>query len=449
MLKSLFNSFLTLMSNQHRIKPGTSMRNRFRKYLTPPVFEDNDEKSRIAGLLNSILLFVIIATALALPILALSTEQVNILPLFILVVPFILINIAAYVLVRRGNVVLASNIFLINLSIGIFGAYAFSESQSPGALLSLTILIAFTTLLLEPRAIIRLIAIIIIFTLIVFLAQARGWISPAFRATTDPISNWISISFTFILVGTGLYLSSISLRRALENAHASRESLRVSNRELEELRQALELRVMERTAELEKRATQLQTVSVVARTITALQDLKQLLPEITKLVSEQFGFYHTGIFLIDDAREYAVLHAANSEGGRRMLNRRHQLRLDATSMVGYATSRGEPRVAQDVGTDTVFFNNPDLPETRSEMALPLQAGGRTIGALDVQSRETNAFSQEDIYVLTILADQIAIAIENARLFGESRSALSESQITIEKYVKQAWGSFAQQAKRAG
>jgi GAF domain-containing protein len=425
------------------------MRNRFRKYLTPPVFEDNDEKSRIAGLLNSILLFVIIATSLALPILALSTEQVNILPLLVLVVPFILINIAAYVLMRRGNVVLASNVFLINLSIGIFGAYAFSESQSPGALLSLTILIAFTTLLLEPRAIIRLIAIIIIFTLIVFLAQARGWISPAFRATTDPISNWISTSFTFILVGTGLYLSSISLRRALENAHASRESLRVSNRELEELRQALELRVMERTAELEKRATQLQTVSVVARTITALQDLKQLLPEITKLVSEQFGFYHTGIFLIDDAREYAVLHAANSEGGRRMLNRRHQLRLDATSIVGYATSRGEPRVALDVETDTVFFNNPDLPETRSEMALPLQAGGRTIGALDVQSRETNAFSQEDIYVLTILADQIAIAIENARLFGESRNALSESQSTIEKYVKQAWGSFAQQAKRAG
>ena len=425
------------------------MLNKFRKYLVPPVFENDDEKTRIAGVLNSILLFVIIATSLALQILALSTDPINILPLLVLVLPFILINIGAYVLMRRGNLVLASNIFLLNLSIGIFGSYAFSESQSPGALLSLNILIAFTTLLLAPRAIIRLIAVIIVFTLLVTLAQARGWISPAFMATTDPIANWISTSFTFILVGIGLFLSSISLRRALENERASRESLQISNRELNELRQALEIRVTERTAELEKRATQLQTVSVVARTITALQDLNLLLPEIAKLVSEQFAFYHVGIFLIDDAREYAVLQAANSEGGRRMLNRRHQLRLDATSIVGYATSRGEPRVALDVGADAVYFNNPDLPETLSEMALPLQAGGRTIGALDVQSKEKNAFSQEDINVLTTLADQVAIAIENARLFGESQSALAESKITIEKYVKQAWGSFAQQSKNIG
>lgn len=425
------------------------MRNKFRKYLVPPVFEDDDEKTRIAGVLNSILLFVIIATSLALPILALSTNPVNILPLLVLVLPFILINIAAYLLMHRGNVVLASNVFLLNLSIGIFGSYAFSESQSPGALLSLTILIAFTTLLLDPRAIIRLIAVIIVFTLFVILAQARGWITPAFVAMTDPISNWISTSFIFVLAGLGLFLSSVSLRRALENARASKENLQISNQELDNLRKELELRVIERTAELERRATQLQTVSVVARTIVALQDLNLLLPEITKLVSEQFGFYHAGIFLIDDTREFAVLQAANSPGGKKMLERHHQLRLDVTSIVGYATSRGEPRVALDVGVDTVFFNNPDLPETRSEMTLPLQAGGRTIGALDVQSKETNAFTQEDINVLSTLADQVAIAIENARLFGESRNALSESQVTIEKYVKQAWGSFAQQAKHTG
>jgi GAF domain-containing protein len=246
-----------------------------------------------------------------------------------------------------------------------------------------------------------------------------------------------------------LFFSSVSLRRALENARASKENLQASNQELDKLRKELEQRVIERTTELERRATQLQTVSVVARAIVALQDLNLLLPEITKLVSEQFGFYHAGIFLIDDTREFAVLQAANSPGGKKMLERHHQLRLDTTSIVGYATSRGEPRVALDVGKDAVYFNNPDLPETRSEMALPLQAGGRTIGALDVQSKETNAFSPEDINVLTTLADQVAIAIENARLFGESRGALLESQSTIEKYVKQAWRSFAQQAEQTG
>lgn len=425
------------------------MLNNFRKFLAPPIFKGDDETTRIASLLNSILLFVIIATSAALPILALSTNPANRIPLLVVVLPFILINIAAYLFMRRGNVFLASNVFLANLGIGIFGSYAFSGPQNSGALLSLTILIAFTTLLLDARAIIRLIAIIIVFTLVVILAQTSGWITPVFIATTDPISNWISASFIFVLAGLGLFLSSISLRRALENARASKESLQTSNQELEELRNALELRVKERTLELEERAAQLQTVASVARTIASLQDLNLLLPEITTLVSEQFGYYHTGIFLVDEAKEYAILQAANSEGGKRMLSRQHRLRLDMNSIVGYATSRVSPRVALDVGTDAVFFNNPDLPETRSEIALPLSVGGRLIGALDVQSTHTNAFTRDDISVLTTLADQIAIAIENARLFGASRSALSESQVTIEKFVKQAWGSFAQQAEHSG
>jgi len=437
------------MIKSRAVRSEKNMLTKFRKFLVPPIFDGDDEKTRIAGLLNSILLFVIIATSSALPVLALSTDPVNVTPLLILVLPFILINIAAFLFVRRGKVFLASNIFLVNLGIGIFGSYAVSEPQSPGALLSLTILIAFTILLLGARAIIRLIAIIIVFTLIVILAQSRGWITPAFVATTDPISNWISTSFIFILVGIGLFLSSISLKRALENERASRASLETINQELDGLRKALELRVIQRTAELEKRAAQLQTVSSVARTIAAVQELNSLLPEITKLVSEQFGFYHTGIFLIDQANEYAVLQAANSEGGKRMLDRQHRLRLDANSIVGYTISRDQARIALDVGSDAVYLNNPDLPETRSEIALPLRIGGRVIGALDVQSTETNMFSQEDITVLATLADQIATAIENARLFGASRSALSESQVTIEKYVKQSWGSFSQQMRRTG
>jgi GAF domain-containing protein len=143
------------------------------------------------------------------------------------------------------------------------------------------------------------------------------------------------------------------------------------------------------------------------------------------------------------------LSAANSEGGRRMLERQHQLKLDANSIVGYSTSRGEPRIALDVGTDAVFFNNPDLPDTRSEMALPLRIGNNVIGALDVQSLYANAFSEDDIATLSTLADQIAIAIENARLFSESREALKESEDTFSRYVKREWNSFTAQAKSTG
>ncbi len=218
---------------------------------------------------------------------------------------------------------------------------------------------------------------------------------------------------------------------------------------LKELVNNLEAQVAERTQKAENRASQLQAVSSVARAIATLQETTLLLPEITHLISQQFGFYHVGIFLIDENREYAVLSAANSEGGQRMLKRQHKLRLDTKSIVGYTASRGEPRVALDVGTDAVFFNNPDLPQTRSEMALPLRAGERVIGVLDVQSIQPNAFTEEDIRVLATLADQVAIAIENARLFSQAREALKESEQTFARYIKQEWSSFTRQAKTAG
>jgi GAF domain-containing protein len=207
--------------------------------------------------------------------------------------------------------------------------------------------------------------------------------------------------------------------------------------------------VEERTSELKKRATQLEAVSSVARTIASMQDLDTLLPAITKLVSQQFGFYHVGIFLLDQQSKYAILRAANSAGGLRMLSRQHSLPLDSHSIVGYAASRGEARIALDVGTDSVYFNNPELPSTRSEMAIPLRVAGTVIGALDVQSTETNAFSQEDLNVLSTLADQVAIAIENARLFSETKKALHESRLLFEQYTQQEWSNFARQGRANG
>lgn len=218
---------------------------------------------------------------------------------------------------------------------------------------------------------------------------------------------------------------------------------------MERLVNNLEEQVAERTEKLENRASQLQAVSGVARAIASLQETGTLLPEITRLISHQFGFYHVGIFLLDEKGDYAYLNAANSDGGKRMLDRQHKLRLDSNSIVGFVTSRGEPRIALDVGADAVFFNNPDLPDTRSEMALPLRIGGRVIGALDVQSIQPNAFTDEDIATLVILADQVAIAIENARLFSEARKALAESEDTIARYIRKEWSGFTQKERISG
>jgi GAF domain-containing protein/HAMP domain-containing protein len=207
----------------------------------------------------------------------------------------------------------------------------------------------------------------------------------------------------------------------------------------------LEDRVRERTLELAHqnealryRSNQLRTVADVARDVASAQELETLLTNVARLISERFGFYHVGIFLLDEAGEFAVLRAANSEGGSRMLARRHQLKVGQVGIVGYVTGSGQPRIATDVGQDAVFFNNPDLPQTRSEMALPLMAAGRVIGALDVQSIESNAFGSEDIDLFSTLADQIAIAIQNNRLFQETIDALAEAKEVHRRYLERQW-----------
>ncbi|NJC95997.1 MAG: GAF domain-containing protein [Anaerolineae bacterium] len=226
---------------------------------------------------------------------------------------------------------------------------------------------------------------------------------------------------------------------------------------------SLEKQVQDRTAELtnrgreletavsqlQRRAAQFEALAQVAQSITSIRDLQELLPRVASVISENFGFYHVGVFLVDDLKEYAVLTAANSEGGQRMLERKHRLRVGAEGIVGNVTATGEPRIALDVGADATFFNNPDLPETHSEMALPLRSGNRVIGALDVQSKETGAFTNEDVQTLSLLADQVSLAIENARLFDESRRALAESQMVSRQATRAAWRRLPEQQKLVG
>ncbi|NWG06163.1 MAG: GAF domain-containing protein [Chloroflexi bacterium] len=217
----------------------------------------------------------------------------------------------------------------------------------------------------------------------------------------------------------------------------------------------LEARVAERTKELEsanaqisRRASQLQAITELSEAIARLQDLNELFPTATKLISERFGFYHVGIFLIDSGKEYAILQAANSEGGQKMLARRHQLRL-GTGIVGFAAQMGQPRIALDVGEDAVFFDNPDLPHTRSEVALPMKSRNETIGVLDVQSTEAGAFTTEDLQVLTALANQVSIALENARLLTETRAALTQVQEVYNEFTRTEWSKAVSHAEQPG
>lgn len=225
-------------------------------------------------------------------------------------------------------------------------------------------------------------------------------------------------------------------------------SFNTMTEKLSETLQGLENRIAERTEELENssrinsyRASQFQAIARVSQVISSAQTLEKLLPQIAHTISEEFGFYHVGIFLLDVHKEFAILAAANSDGGKRMLERNHRLRVGEVGIVGYVTRSGKPRVALEVGQDSVYFNNPDLPDTHSEVALPLLVANEIIGALDVQSTKTNAFSEEDVSILSALADQVSIAIQNARLFQKSQEALEQAELAAAQLGEQQWSKF--------
>ncbi len=216
------------------------------------------------------------------------------------------------------------------------------------------------------------------------------------------------------------------------------DTLNTMTAQIEELIGNLEKNVAERTADLARRARQMEAAADVARDAVSIRDVDQLLDETVDLISKQFGFYHAGIFLIDDAEKYAILAAASSPGGKQMLERGHRLKVGEVGIVGYVTGSGEPRIALDVGEDAVYFDNPDLPQTRSEMAVPLMVRNEIIGALDVQSTKAEAFDEDDIAILRTMADQIAVALDNARLLSRSQQVVAELQATQQEQVLSAW-----------
>ncbi len=256
------------------------------------------------------------------------------------------------------------------------------------------------------------------------------------------ITGSTSVLFLAILIVNGIRLTQTEFGYAQFRAQSTLKELR-------DERSTLEERVSERTSALDKRTSLLKAVADVGRSITSFRNLAELLQQTTHLIQENFGYYHVGIFLLDERKEYAVLTATNSAGGQHMLERKHQLKVGETGIVGYVTEYAKARIALDVGKDAVYFDNPDLPETRSEMALPLVVGGQILGALDVQSTESQAFSEEDSSTLQILAEQLAIAIQNANLFNEIEKALEASRIGYGEISREAWSKILRNQPRVG
>ncbi len=205
-----------------------------------------------------------------------------------------------------------------------------------------------------------------------------------------------------------------------------------------------------------RRAVQVETAAEVSRAASSILDPEELIRKTVDLIRERFDLYYVGLFLVNEEDQlheqrgrWAVLRAGTGEAGRQMLARGHKLEIGDTSMIGWCIAHQQGRIALDVGKDAVRFRNPALPETRSELAIPLISRGEVSGALSIQSSQPAAFTNEDITLFQTMADQLANALTNARLYERTESALKEMQATYQRFISQGWSAYIHTQPQSG
>ena len=432
------------------------MLKRMTKIFAPPVFLEDEDKTRKARYANAIAL-TLITIVLGYEISRRAIRAYSGLDLsdFILIALSVIL-LMGWILLKRGYLQFTSILLVVLIWAASNGLAVTGAGVRDSAYITNFSIVVMAGLLLGWQAslVVTLASILSGFGLA--SAEQSGLIG---NVTYPPTAFAQDITFMFGLNTVLIYLLINGLENEVKRSKTHLKELELSNINLSNAQIDVEKRTIElsqRGSELQvankqiqRRATQFEVLAQVTQAITSVRDLQELLPRITAVISEKFGFYHVGVFLLDGARQYAVLSATNSEGGRQMLERKHRLRVGEQGIVGNVTATGKPRIAMDVGVDAVFFDNPELPDTHSEMALPLKSGGLVVGALDVQSIEIGAFAEEDIQMLTLLADQVSLAIENARLFAETRNALAEAEAVSRQFTREVWGSLPHEQNLLG
>ncbi len=324
-------------------------------------------------------------------------------------IPVIVLLIALgplWLLTRRGYVRAAATLLLILTFADMVYLAAVANKVFDGAFPALFVVILLAGVLLGQKAAIVMAALSVAAAW--WLASLTGEVEIRLLPSA-PTDYALDVSIVFALMAVLIYLLIGDLQRTVSHARVNLQTMREQNAELIAMRATLEQRVAERTA-------QLRTAADVGRVAVSILDPAAMLKESVTLLAERFGFYYAAVFVLDDSGSYLILREATGEAGRILKERGHRLHVGLDSMVGYAAMKHEPRVALNAGEDAVRFANPLLPDTRSEIALPLMVGNQVLGALDVQATQLNAFDESTIATLQNVAGQIAIALQNAESY---------------------------------
>jgi GAF domain-containing protein len=408
-------------------------------FFSYPAITADREQTRVARILHTLLIIGLVSAVLVTVILLIIVPAERKPLVMVMQATQIPLLLGLIWLNRVNQTRIAATIYVfINFLIVSFSfIFITSNPQNSTGVLAFAIVLALASLLLTPASVYAYFGLTLIVIAGASTAIDKGLLTVG-QSSSNTTTMIISYATIYLVLSVILSVATSSYHRATQDVITNEKLLTEKNTELETTRAQLEKRIQERSQALEKRNRQLQAAADAGKAITSIRNLRQLLEQTCDIISERFGFYHVGVFLLDPAGEYAILQAANSKGGKKMLERKHRLKVGELGIVGNVTQSGQARIALDVGYDAVFFNNPDLPETHSEMALPITTSNTILGALDVQSTEVGAFTNDDIATLQILADQLAIGIQNARLFEENRAALDLSRRAYGETSRADW-----------
>ncbi|MBI4732576.1 MAG: GAF domain-containing protein [Chloroflexi bacterium] len=318
-------------------------------------------------------------------------------------------------LARRGRGALASQV----IPLFLFAIATFVVFQGQGihdiTLLSFPMIVALGGLIQGKHGALISAAIGTICFWAVYLGEINGLIPNAiqFREYTS-LDDVLMIAVLLWITAAFIHYATSGLTRSLESTRDGEQALRKANESFEHY-----------ATMLEQRTGQLLTGARVSRAASSILDPDELSQQVVDMVCKRFGLYYVGLFLMEDGDQWAILHAGTGKAGKQMLQSGHRLKVGNTSMIGWCIAHKKARIALDVGTEAVRFDNPLLPNTRSELALPLISRGEIIGALSIQSEKGAAFSEEDILSFQTMGDQLANAIRNAQLYDELERELAQ------------------------
>lgn len=402
-----------------------------------------EEQARVAWLLNTFLLFFLAGSlliTLAAAVFYLFQPDPETIFTLLSGVVMTLCFAGLLFLARRGSLQLASILFLsVTWVLASVWIFAVSGISSDSSTLVYALLVVLAGLLLGGRAAMVVTLASVVAVAGAYWAEVSGWLTVVDRPVG--FADVLFVGIPLILTGLLLRYAMRSISQAIERARRNEQAQIEANRELELLRESLEQRVSDRTSELERRSWQLQAATEVGRAATSILDADRLMWQAVQLIQQRFDLYHVGLFVLDEMGEWAVYRAGAGEAGRELSQQGFRLRVGGESMVGWCTANNQVRIAQDVEKEPMRFDHDLVPKTRSEAALPLAVRGQVLAAISVQSSQIGTFDDATVATLQTMADQIAVALDNARLFAEVQQALEMSRRAYGQLSRQAWADL--------